>query len=73
MEEAQAELLRSYSAGKESDQTIQERLERAKLFHVLILVKIVARRVPIYKKEWGSRAEHLIEQAAQVLHKAIKV
>ena len=73
MEEAQAELLRSYSAGKESDQTIQERLERAKLFHVLILVKIVARRVPIYKKEWESKTEQLIEQAAQVLHKAIKV
>jgi thiamine kinase-like enzyme len=67
VEEAQAELLKAYSAGKESDQTIRGRLERAKFFHVLILVKIIARRVPIYKKDWASRTEQLIERAAQIL------
>jgi aminoglycoside phosphotransferase (APT) family kinase protein len=72
VEEAQAELLKGYSAGKQSDQTIQKRLERAKLFHVLILVKIVARRVPIYKKEWASRTERLIKRAGEVLHKAVE-
>lgn len=73
MEEAQAELLKAYLAGKESDQTVHERLARANLFHVLILVKIVARRIPIYEKDWASRTEQLIERAEQVLHKAIKV
>lgn len=73
VEEAQAELLKAYAAGKESDQTVQERLERAKLFHVLILVKIVARRVPIYKKDWESKTEQLIGRASQVLDKSIKV
>ena len=73
MEEAQAELLKAYIAGKESDHTVHERLERAKLFHVLILVKIVARRVPIYKKDWASKTEQLIGRASQVLDKAIKV
>jgi thiamine kinase-like enzyme len=71
VEEAQAELLKGYSTGEESDQTIHERLERAKLFHVLILVKIIARRVPIYKKEWASRTEKLIKRAAEVLDKAV--
>lgn len=70
VDEAQAELLKGYSTGKESDQTVHDRLQRAKLFHVLILVKIVARRVPIYKKEWASRTEKMIKRAAEVLHKA---
>ena len=73
VEEAQAELLKAYLAGKESDQTLHERLERAKLFHVLILVKIVARRVPIYEKDWSTRTEQLIERASHVLDKALKV
>jgi thiamine kinase-like enzyme len=71
VEEAQAELLKGYSTGKEFDQTVYDRLQRAKLFHVLILVKIVARRVPIYKKEWASRTEKLIKRAAKVLDKAV--
>ena len=70
VDEAQAELLKGYSAGKESDSTVRQRLERAKLFHVLILVKIVARRVPIYQKVWASRTEQLIEQAARILQQA---
>ena len=67
VDEAQAELLKGYSTGKESDQTVHDRLQRAKLFHVLILVKIVARRVPIYKKEWASMTEKMIKRAAEVL------
>jgi len=73
VEEAQAELLKAYSAGEGSDETIHERLERAKLFHVLILVKIVARRVPIYEKDWAAKTEQLIERASQVLDKALQV
>jgi len=71
VEVAQAELLKGYSAGRASDQAIHERLERAKLFHVLILVKIVVRRVPIYKKEWPAMTGRMIDQAARVLHKAV--
>ena len=72
VEEAQAELLNGYSTGKESAQTIHDRLQRAKLFHVLILVKIVVRRVPIYKKEWSAMTGRMIDQAARVLQKAVK-
>jgi hypothetical protein len=70
VEEAQAELLKAYSAGEESDRALHERLERAKLFHVLIFVKIVARRVPIYEKDWPARTAQLIERASQVLDNA---
>jgi thiamine kinase-like enzyme len=71
VEEAQAELLKGYSVGNESDQVLHERLQRANLFHVLILVKIVARRVPIAEKDWASRTEQLIERAARVLQKSL--
>ena len=70
LEEAQAELLKGYAAGSEPDSILHERLERAKLFHVLILVKIIVRRVPIYKKEWSATTERMIRQAAGVLIKA---
>jgi hypothetical protein len=73
VEEAQAELLKGYLGERAPDDTIHERLARAKLFHVLILVKIVARRVPIYRKEWAALTDQLIERAAQVLHKTIDV
>jgi thiamine kinase-like enzyme len=72
VEAAQAELLKGYSEGRESDQVVRERLERAKLFHVLILVKIVVRRVPIYKKEWSAMTGQMIDQAARLLHKTVK-
>ena len=72
VEAAQGELLKGYSEGRESDQAVHERLERAKLFHVLILVKIVVRRVPIYKREWSAMTSRIIDQAAKVLHKAVK-
>jgi len=72
VEAAQAELLKGYSEGGESDQVVHERLERAKLFHVLILVKIVVRRVPIYKQEWSALTGQMIDQAARLLHKTVK-
>ena len=73
VEDAQAEVLKGYSGEGAPDQTLHERLARARLFHVLILVKIVARRVPIYRKEWGTMTARLIERAAHVLHKTIEV
>jgi thiamine kinase-like enzyme len=69
IESAQAQLLTGYVGDQTGDRTIADRLKRARLFHVLILVKIVARRVPIYKKEWGSVTAQLIERAEQVLQK----
>ena len=54
VEEAQAELLKGYLGEGEPDQTVHERLARARLFHVLILVKIVVRRVPLYRKGVGN-------------------
>ena len=69
VEEAQAELIKGYVGDKTGDPVIAERLRRARLFHTLILVKIVARRVPIYKKDWATRTAHTIERAAQTLIK----
>ena len=66
--EAQTELLKGYLGEGKPDQTLYERLARAKLFYALILVKIVVRRVPLYKKEWGTMTAQMIGQAAQVLH-----
>src|SRR6266508_3801971 len=73
VEEAQAELLKGYLGAGESNQTVQERLARARLFHVLILVKIVVRRVTIYKKEGATMTARMIERAVQVFHKTIEV
>ncbi|RPJ21661.1 MAG: aminoglycoside phosphotransferase family protein [Chloroflexi bacterium] len=73
IEEAQAELLKGYRGEGEPDPIVLERLARARLFHVLILVKIALRRVPIYKEDWAERTGRMIERASQVLHKAIKV
>jgi thiamine kinase-like enzyme len=71
VEEAQAQLLKGY-VGETADPIIQQRIARARLFYVLILTKIVARRVPIYKKEWGRMTHQMIERAAQVLHSAME-
>ena len=73
IEEAQAELLKGYLGEGEPDHIVYERLARARLFHVLILVKIVVRRVPLYQKEWAAMTARMIERAAQVLHKTIEV
>jgi thiamine kinase-like enzyme len=71
--EAQTELLKGYLGEGEPDQSIHERLARAKLFHALILAKIVVRRVSLYKKEWATMTARMIERAAQVLQNTIKV
>jgi phosphotransferase family enzyme len=73
VEEAHAELLKGYSGEGKPDQIVHERLARARLFYVLILVKIVVRRVPIYKTEWPAMTTRMIERAAQVLHKTREV
>ncbi|HET8564263.1 MAG TPA: hypothetical protein VFM35_10365, partial [Candidatus Binatia bacterium] len=73
VEEAQTELLRSYAEEGKPDRTMDARLARARLFHVLILVKIALRRVPIYKRGWAERTSSLIERAADVLQKTMEV
>jgi len=73
VEEVQAELLKGYLGEGKPDQTLHDRLARARLFHVLILTKIVARRVPIYKKEWAAMTARMIERATNALHKTIVV
>ena len=67
VEEAQEELLNGYRDAGEPDRVVDERLARAKFFHVLILVKIVARRVPIYHKHWARTTKQIIGRAAKVL------
>ena len=73
IKEAQAELLKGYLGEGKTDQTLYERLSRAKLFYALILVKIIVRRVPIYKKNWATTTARMIEQAAQVLHNTLEI
>jgi aminoglycoside phosphotransferase (APT) family kinase protein len=69
IEETQAELLKGYVGTGKPDSLIRERLARARLFHVLILTKIVVRRVPLYQKDWMAKTTRMIRQAAQLLHK----
>ena len=73
VEEAQTELLKGYVTEGQRDQKLEERLRRARLFHVLILVKIVARRVPIFRKDWATRTSRLIERAAHLLDETAKL
>jgi len=73
VKEAQAELLKGYLGAGRPDHTILERVARARLFHVLILVKIVARRVPIYRKEWAAMTARMIERAEHLLDKTVGV
>jgi hypothetical protein len=69
IEEAQAELLKGYVGTGKPDPQVRERLARARLFHVLILTKIVIRRVPLYQKEWTATTARMIGRASQLLHK----
>ncbi len=73
VDEAQAELLKGYLGQAGRDQIVDQRLARARLFHALILAKIVVRRVPLYKKEWAAMTARMIERANQALHKTIAV
>jgi hypothetical protein len=72
VEEAHAELLKGYVGEGVPDQALQARLRRARLFHALILTKIVVRRVPLYKKEWTAMTTQMIDRAAQVIHKILE-
>lgn len=67
IEEAQAELLKGYMGARKPDSLFHERLARARLFYVLILVKIIVRRVPIYQKEWMAMTALMIGRAARIL------
>ncbi|MEO8356747.1 MAG: aminoglycoside phosphotransferase family protein [Chloroflexota bacterium] len=69
VEEAQAEMLKGYQGAGVPDPIIHERLARARIFHVLILVKIVVRRVPIYQKQWATMTGQMIRRAAELLQK----
>jgi thiamine kinase-like enzyme len=73
IENMQAELLKGYVGNITGDSVVADRLRRARLFHILILVKIIARRVPIYKKDWGAMTARLAERASHKLNQAIKV
>jgi aminoglycoside phosphotransferase (APT) family kinase protein len=70
VEDAQAELIKGYLGEGEPGHHVYERLARAKLFYALILVKIVVRRVPLYKKHWEATTGGMISRAAELLHKA---
>lgn len=72
VEEAHAELLKGYVGEGVPDQTLQARLRRARLFHALILTKIVVRRVPLYKREWAAMTTRMIDRAAGVIHKILE-
>lgn len=72
VEEVQAELLKGYLAGGGPDDLLRERLVRARLFHVLILVKIAARRVLLYRKNWDFLTDSMIERAGNVLREALE-
>jgi Ser/Thr protein kinase RdoA (MazF antagonist) len=69
VEEAQAELLKGYFGDGQPDAALRGRLERARLLHALILVKIAARRVPIYRKQWAALTEQIVRRAAAVLER----
>ena len=66
-------MIKGYLGERKPDHIVDDRLAGARLFHVLILVKLVKRRVPLNKKEWGAMTARMIEQAAQALHKAVAV
>ena len=46
-----------------------ERMPRARLYEVLVLVKTVARRVRLFDDNWAERTTELIEQADELLSK----
>jgi hypothetical protein len=63
-------MLKGYRGAGEPAAMIDERLARARLFHALILAKIVARRVPLYQKWWAAMTEQMVQRAARVLQMA---
>ena len=62
VEQAQAQFLEGYAPG-----IPPARLLRARLYEVLVLVKITARRVRLFDRDWAPRTERLIDRAAAAL------
>jgi hypothetical protein len=60
VEAAQEELLKGHGGESNHDQTVRERLARARLFYTLIRVKIVVRHVPLYKQQWADQTRRMI-------------
>ena len=63
LEWAQERFLTGYAPG-----TPSERLLRARLYEVLVLVKITVHRVPLFAPDWALRTERLIHRAEKRLH-----
>jgi len=62
--EAQKDFLAGYNLEADAP-----RLLRARIVEALILVKITAHRVPIFKRNWAERTSAMIEQAVTVLER----
>ena len=58
VEQAQAHFLEAYARG-----VPRARLLRARLYEVIVLIKITVRRVPLFDRDWISRTERLIGRA----------
>ena len=63
MERAQERFLAGYAGGM-----ADERLLRARLYQAVELVKITARRVPLFDSHWVSHTERLITCAGSVIN-----
>ena len=62
VEHAQAQFLDGYGT------LAPERLARARLYEVLVLVKSTARRVRLFDQDWAERTERLMQRADGLLH-----
>ncbi|RPI23448.1 MAG: aminoglycoside phosphotransferase family protein [Chloroflexota bacterium] len=62
VQEAQAHFLTGYG-----QDTPKDRIERARLFELLILLKITVRRVPLFSPHWEELTNRLILQASAIL------
>lgn len=60
VEQAQAIFLEGYADGA-------GRMDRARLYEVLVLVKTIARRIKLFDADWAERTARLIDNADQLL------
>ncbi len=63
VEQAQEKFLAGYAPGAPSG-----RLIRARLYEAVELVKMTARRVPLYERDWARRTERLVRRAQAVMN-----
>jgi aminoglycoside phosphotransferase (APT) family kinase protein len=61
--QAQTEFLQGYSRG-----VPPERLQRSRVFHALVLVKITVRRVRLFDRNWTAQTTHLLQRAEDILN-----